>query len=285
MSSTGKRVLPHNLDAEASVLGGILLRNEVLATLAVERLGRPVHPNDDVNHPMSSNDLFPASIHVAATSGVGGRGKFENLNALLDAHPLDDDRDTEPAVPDEARERIVPPAATSEPVDARAGAVLHVRFARHAAPERLVGAMEAFKAVPRDWPAPRGAGTTVTDRSGRPGFAPFVGARPLPHVLRLGDLELMEAGGPLTVELALQPAAMPGAAALEDVIARILTLDFSFVRGGHIPTPPRSSRDWRLAVGVAQVAMRDLADGSHPVTDWLKGRRKFTRWLSSGAVA
>jgi fumarate hydratase class II len=44
--------------------------NEVLATLAAERLGRPVHPNDDVNHPMSSNDMFPASIHVAATSGV-----------------------------------------------------------------------------------------------------------------------------------------------------------------------------------------------------------------------
>ncbi|HEX2884545.1 MAG TPA: class II fumarate hydratase [Candidatus Limnocylindria bacterium] len=44
--------------------------NEVLATLAAERLGRPVHPNDDVNHPMSSNDMFPASIHIAATSAV-----------------------------------------------------------------------------------------------------------------------------------------------------------------------------------------------------------------------
>jgi len=44
--------------------------NEVLATLAGERLGRAVHPNDDVNHPMSSNDLFPASIHVAAVSGI-----------------------------------------------------------------------------------------------------------------------------------------------------------------------------------------------------------------------
>ena len=44
--------------------------NEVLATLAGERLGRPVHPNDDVNHPMSSNDMFPASIHIAATTGV-----------------------------------------------------------------------------------------------------------------------------------------------------------------------------------------------------------------------
>jgi len=30
--------------------------------------------------------------------------------------------------------------------------------------------------------------------------------------------------------------------------------------------------------------MRDDADASHPVTDWLKGRRKFTRWLASGVV-
>ena len=44
--------------------------NEVLANLAAERLGRSVHPNDDVNHPMSSNDMFPASIHIAAATGV-----------------------------------------------------------------------------------------------------------------------------------------------------------------------------------------------------------------------
>jgi len=44
--------------------------NEVLASLAAERLGRGVHPNDDVNHPMSSNDMFPAAIHIAATAGV-----------------------------------------------------------------------------------------------------------------------------------------------------------------------------------------------------------------------
>jgi fumarate hydratase class II len=44
--------------------------NEVLATLAAERLDRPVHPNDDVNHPLSSNDMFPAAIHIAAAAGV-----------------------------------------------------------------------------------------------------------------------------------------------------------------------------------------------------------------------
>ena len=42
--------------------------NEVLANLATERLGRPVHPNDDVNASQSSNDVFPSAIHVAATT-------------------------------------------------------------------------------------------------------------------------------------------------------------------------------------------------------------------------
>ncbi len=44
--------------------------NEVLASLAGEKLGRPVHPNDHVNASQSSNDVFPASIHIAATSAV-----------------------------------------------------------------------------------------------------------------------------------------------------------------------------------------------------------------------
>ncbi|MDQ2848931.1 MAG: class II fumarate hydratase [Actinomycetota bacterium] len=44
--------------------------NEVLGTLASEALGRKVHPNDHVNASQSSNDVFPTSIHVAATEGV-----------------------------------------------------------------------------------------------------------------------------------------------------------------------------------------------------------------------
>ncbi|WP_326810752.1 class II fumarate hydratase [Streptomyces scopuliridis] len=46
--------------------------NEVLATLATERLGREVHPNDHVNASQSSNDVFPSSIHIAATAAVTG---------------------------------------------------------------------------------------------------------------------------------------------------------------------------------------------------------------------
>jgi fumarate hydratase, class II len=40
--------------------------NEVIATLAARRLGRPVHPNDHVNASQSSNDVFPSAIHLAA---------------------------------------------------------------------------------------------------------------------------------------------------------------------------------------------------------------------------
>jgi len=46
--------------------------NEVLASLASERLGRAVHPNDEVNASQSSNDVFPSAIHVAAAAAVVG---------------------------------------------------------------------------------------------------------------------------------------------------------------------------------------------------------------------
>ena len=44
--------------------------NEVLATLASERAGSAVHPNDHVNASQSSNDVFPSAIHIAATQSI-----------------------------------------------------------------------------------------------------------------------------------------------------------------------------------------------------------------------
>ena len=44
--------------------------NEVLATLASQLLGKPVHPNDHVNASQSSNDVFPTSVHLAVTSAL-----------------------------------------------------------------------------------------------------------------------------------------------------------------------------------------------------------------------
>ena len=53
--------------------------NEVLANRASELLGgkrgqqRLVHPNDEVNLGQSSNDVFPAAMHVAAAQGIHQR--------------------------------------------------------------------------------------------------------------------------------------------------------------------------------------------------------------------
>jgi len=53
--------------------------NEVIANRASELLGgargadRLVHPNDDVNHAQSSNDVFPTAMHLAATREIEGR--------------------------------------------------------------------------------------------------------------------------------------------------------------------------------------------------------------------
>src|SRR3954451_3647148 len=44
--------------------------NEVIASLATEKLGAPVHPTVHVNASQSSNDVYPSSIHIAATSAV-----------------------------------------------------------------------------------------------------------------------------------------------------------------------------------------------------------------------
>ena len=44
--------------------------NEVIATLASRASGSDVHPNDHVNASQSSNDVFPTTIHLAATEAV-----------------------------------------------------------------------------------------------------------------------------------------------------------------------------------------------------------------------
>src|ERR1700757_1207145 len=50
--------------------------NEVIANRAIELAGgvlgskKPIHPNDDVNRSQSSNDTFPAAMHIAAADRV-----------------------------------------------------------------------------------------------------------------------------------------------------------------------------------------------------------------------
>ena len=65
---------------------------------------------------------------------------------------LGPDQDDEPSVPDEARARIVADATADAPVDAGPGTVLHVNFTPGAASDRVLKAMEGFRAIMRDRP-------------------------------------------------------------------------------------------------------------------------------------
>ncbi len=64
--------------------------NEVIANRAIEMLGgaigskKPVHPNDHVNRGQSSNDSFPAAMHIAAAREIDGR-LLPALRRLLSA--------------------------------------------------------------------------------------------------------------------------------------------------------------------------------------------------------
>ena len=64
--------------------------NEVIANRAIEMLGgaigskQPVHPNDHVNRGQSSNDSFPAAMHIAAAKEIDGR-LLPALRRLLSA--------------------------------------------------------------------------------------------------------------------------------------------------------------------------------------------------------
>lgn len=42
--------------------------NEVIASIATERLGRSVHPIDDVNRGQSTNDVYPTALRIAAVN-------------------------------------------------------------------------------------------------------------------------------------------------------------------------------------------------------------------------
>ncbi len=53
---------------------------------------------------------------------------------------------------------------------------------------------------------------------------------------------------------------------------------FSFVRGGYIPAAPQSSRDWRIAVAIAQIATQDLADGAAPRALFFHARHARPGW-------
>jgi DNA polymerase-3 subunit alpha len=108
---------------------------------------------------------------------------YQNTPAL---ERLAEDRDVEPALPDETRDRVATDAGSpTPPQDAGPGAILHVRFAGAVGSERVVGAMEAFKGLLTEHPG----STRVILHVPTP-----TGASSLPMELRRGvayDAELL----------------------------------------------------------------------------------------------
>ena len=71
--------------------------NEVISNRAIEMAGgmmgskKPIHPNDHVNMSQSSNDTFPAAMHIAAAERVERKliPAVEELRAALDEKARD----------------------------------------------------------------------------------------------------------------------------------------------------------------------------------------------------
>jgi fumarate hydratase class II len=149
--------------------------NEVIATLATERLGRPVHPNDHVNASQSSNDVFPSSIHIAATSAVVG----ELIPAL---------RHLESSLGRKADEfSTVVKSGRTHLMDATP-VTLGQEFAGYAAQVRL-GIERLESSLPRLAELPLGGTAVGTGINTPPGFS----ARVIEEVARATGLPLTEA--------------------------------------------------------------------------------------------
>jgi fumarate hydratase class II len=149
--------------------------NEVIATLATEKLGRDVHPNDHVNASQSSNDVFPSSIHIAATGSV--------VNDLIPAL-----RHLEQALSRKAEEfASVVKSGRTHLMDATP-VTLGQEFGGYAAQVRL-GIERLEATLPRVAELPLGGTAVGTGINTPPGFS----ARVIEEVARATGLPLTEA--------------------------------------------------------------------------------------------
>jgi DNA polymerase-3 subunit alpha len=110
--------------------------------------------------PAASTTSAPAASPRVASAGSPGGAPVAVSTPIAPAEPIPSyveppglermapDDDLEPALPDEARDRVAVAArAPTPPVDASPDAILHVTFAGAAGTDRVVGAMEAFKGL------------------------------------------------------------------------------------------------------------------------------------------
>ncbi|MHB8959429.1 MAG: DNA polymerase III subunit alpha [Candidatus Limnocylindrales bacterium] len=132
----------------------------------------PVRPGPGSGAPTGASSAVSVSPTAPSPGGEGSRGTMAPRNApsalprVAPGEPVPTyqeppglsgaagaDEADEPALPDEQRALAAAAAqAPSRPVEAAPDAVLNVRFAREAGTERVVSAMQAFRAVLRERP-------------------------------------------------------------------------------------------------------------------------------------
>jgi fumarate hydratase, class II len=134
--------------------------NEVIAGLAARASGMKVHPNDHVNASQSSNDVFPSSIHLAATEAVSRDliPALSHLMSTLDSKASDFDG--------------VVKAGRTHLMDATP-VTLGQEFHGYAAQVRL-GIERLSQTLPRLGELPLGGTAVGTGINTPPGFAPKV---------------------------------------------------------------------------------------------------------------
>ena len=149
--------------------------NEVIAGLAARATGLTVHPNDHVNASQSSNDVFPSSIHLAATEAVARDliPALSHLMSTLDAKAGEFDG--------------VVKAGRTHLMDATP-VTLGQEFHGYAAQVRL-GIERLQEALPRLGELPLGGTAVGTGINTPPGFAPKV----IERLRQLTGLPLSEA--------------------------------------------------------------------------------------------
>ena len=149
--------------------------NEVIASLAVRASGLSVHPNDHVNASQSSNDVFPSSIHLAATEAVARDliPALSHLMSTLDAKAGEFDG--------------VVKAGRTHLMDATP-VTLGQEFHGYAAQVRL-GIERLQETLPRLGELPLGGTAVGTGINTPPGFAPKV----IERLRQLTGLPLSEA--------------------------------------------------------------------------------------------
>jgi hypothetical protein len=129
--------------------------------------GHSAPRRDPVAVAPSAGAASPAGVSPVRVSPVRAPDEPVSLPRVVPAEPVpayaeppdlvassgDESEPDEPPLPDEQRARVAAAAqAPSAPVDAPPDAVLNVRFTREAGPDRVVSAMQAFKAVLRERP-------------------------------------------------------------------------------------------------------------------------------------